>query len=319
MAEPSVDARRIPSWPDYRGMSFLSGLALHQAKRPSDRKAMRAVRASYRYSGTLWGALNEDGAGPLAGNIAFRTMFAFFPTIISLLWLLRVFHADGLVDALTDSLGTIVPGAAHAPLKEQLQQAPAPQDSGELSLGVGVALCLAVWAIANAFRATTHALNVIYAVDEKRSVTRQFCLGLAVSLGTMLLLVTALVLIVSGSALASSLSEASGLSVGFQWVWLLISWLVIIGIVFLAFNLTYYFAPSMDAERRSVGTGAFAAVGLWVLFTAAFSIYINTLSNPDETYGALAGVAVCMVYLYGGAVVLVVGAEINKLAAPRRP
>jgi membrane protein len=100
-------------------------------------------------------------------------------------------------------------------------------------------------------------------------------------------------------------------------VWLLISWLVVVAIVFLAFNLTYYFAPSMDAKARSVGTGALAAVALWLLFTAGFSIYTNTLSNPGETYGALAGVAVFMVYLYGSALVLVLGAEINKLAGSR--
>jgi uncharacterized BrkB/YihY/UPF0761 family membrane protein len=54
------------------------------------------------------------------------------------------------------------------------------------------------------------------------------------------------------------------------------------------------------------------AVVLWILFSAAFAIYANYLSKPQETYGALAGVAFLMIYSYGSALARLLGAELNR-------
>ena len=37
--------------------------------------------------------------------------------------------------------------------------------------------------------------------------------------------------------------------------------------------------------------GSLAAVAMWLAFTLAFSVYVNYLSAPEETYGALAGIS----------------------------
>ncbi len=68
--------------------------------------------------------VQKDAIPVLAGNIAFRLMFAFFPTIISILWLLNVVNAGQLGSEVSDLVSTVVPGAANAPLKQQIQDAP---------------------------------------------------------------------------------------------------------------------------------------------------------------------------------------------------
>jgi membrane protein len=129
----------------------------------------------------------------------------------------------------------------------------------------------------------------------------------------------ALILIVFGSQIADSLASKVGLGVSFRLAWALISWLVIIACVFLAFTCTYYFAPDVDQEFRWVRFGSIASVALWLVFTLAFSVYVNYLAAPEETYGALAGVAVFMLYLYGSTVIVLLGAEMNQVLEDADP
>jgi membrane protein len=62
-----------------------------------------------------------------------------------------------------------------------------------------------------------------------------------------------------------------------------------------------------------VQVGTVAGTALWLLFAALFSVYINNFATPGRTYGALAGVAVLMIYIYGSSFILLMGAELNHV------
>lgn len=267
-----------------------------------------------RFLHLLADQVHKDNMTVLAGNVGFRLMFAFLPTLISLLWLFRATGADGLVEQLLDVVRTILPGAATQPIEEQVQQAPRDQAAGSLTLDVGVSLVVSIVAIAMAFRATMHGMNVIYGVEDRRSQVRRTVLSLLVSVATFALFVVAVSIIVSGSNLADSVADAtSGRDVAFRWTWTIVAWAVVLVCVVSAFALTYYFAPDVEQKFRWVGTGSLAAVALWLIFTLLFSLYVNVLSNPTETYGALAGVAIFLLYLYSTAFILFLGAEMNQV------
>ncbi|MEP6872040.1 MAG: YhjD/YihY/BrkB family envelope integrity protein, partial [Anaerolineaceae bacterium] len=142
-----------------------------------------------------------DNLTVLAGNVAFRLVFAFFPALISVLWIMRVAHADAFVGGLLDVVRAIIPGATTEPVANQLQNAPEGQQTGAFSASVAISLCVSIVAIAVAFRATMHALNTIYAVEDSRSQLRRTVISLVVSVATLSLFVTAVGLIVSGSSL----------------------------------------------------------------------------------------------------------------------
>jgi membrane protein len=249
----------------------------------------------------------------LAGNIAFRIVFAFIPTLISILWLVNVLDTKELASAVSDLIGTVVPGMAHGPLKDQIQEAPQAQASGEFTLGVGLSFLVALWAMAEVFRAAMHAMNVVYGVEDRRSRLRRVLTSVLVSGVTMSLFVVALVVIVFGAGLTAALSGWSGFGVSFQWIWWFVAWTVVVGAALAAFSLTYYFGPDVDQRLRWVRTGSLVGVSLWLLFTGLFSVYVNHFARPSATYGALAGIALFMVYLYSSAFILLLGAEINQV------
>ena len=66
------------------------------------------------------------------------------------------------------------------------------------------------------------------------------------------------------------------------------------------------------ARWRWVSWGAAVAVVLWLAASAAFSLYVSHFSHYHETYGALAGVAILLLWLYLSSFIALLGAEINS-------
>jgi membrane protein len=57
--------------------------------------------------------------------------------------------------------------------------------------------------------------------------------------------------------------------------------------------------------------GALLAAGLWMAASVLFSFYVSNFSSYDATYGSLGAVIVLLVWIYAGAVALLVGALVN--------
>lgn len=241
------------------------------------------------------------------------------PSLIAVLWLLNVLHAQRLVAALLDLITAVMPGAADGPLRDQIVNAPRSQASGTLTFGALLSLVVALWALASMFRAVMEAMNAMYAVEEGRSAVKRFAMSLMLSLAVVAMLIGALVLVVFGSAIAERLAGAAGMGVVLRWAWVIVSWPVVIALVAAAFSMVYYFAPDVEQRFRWVSAGSAAAVVMWLVFTLLFSLYVNNVVRVDQVYGALAGIAVLMIYVYSTAFILLLGAEINQIIEIRDP
>jgi membrane protein len=249
-----------------------------------------------------------------AGNLAFRAVFALFPAAVSALWLLTALHQSRFVGALVDVAGAALPKTAGHALKQQIGGASGAQAHGELTFGALVACVGAVWAATGTFLAAIEALNAIYGVEERRPLWKRWGIAALLSLSVAVLLLAVL-----GTQLAGRLSHAIGAAPSFNWLWALVSWPLLVGCVLIAFALTYYLAPDADQRFRWIGTGSLLAAVLWLLFTAGFSIYVNNFAAPTEAYGALAGVAVLMIYGYAMAYIFLLGAQINQVVESDSP
>jgi membrane protein len=164
-----------------------------------------------------------------------------------------------------------------------------------------------------------HALNVIYGVEERRGRVRRLVTSLLVSALTLSLFVVALVLIVAGARFSEALADGTGLGISYELAWTAAAWLVIVLAVTAGFALTYYFAPDVDQRLRWVRAGSVFGVVTWLLFTGLFAVYVKVVSQPSETYGSLAGVAFFMVYVYGAAFILLLGATTNQVIEAWEP
>ena len=83
-------------------------------------------------------------------------------------------------------------------------------------------------------------------------------------------------------------------------------------LVLLGLALLYRFGPSRAPARwRWVTPGSLLAAVLWLLGSLAFSIYVAKFAAYGQTYGALGGVVVLLMWLFISAFVILLGAELN--------
>lgn len=264
-------------------------------------------------------ATGRDQVFSHAGNIAFRALFALFPALIALLWLLNVLRAEQLTAQLIELAETAMPEAASGPIREQLSNVPHDQATGAFTVAALLSVIGAVWALASMTRAMMNGLNTIYGVEEGRSFLRSTSVSVLLALAVSILLVAALFLTVFGSALARDLAEAANSSVVLRWAWEIVTWPLLVTLVLATCALVYFFAPDVEQRFRWISAGAIIATVLWVLFTVIYSIYVNRFASYENLYGALAGIIALMAYFYTSSLILLLGAEMNQVIEQTHP
>ncbi len=66
-----------------------------------------------------------------------------------------------------------------------------------------------------------------------------------------------------------------------------------------------------SAKWRWVSVGSVFATTVWLLPSAAFSLYVSYFANYDKTYGSLGAVIILLLWLYISFYIILLGAEIN--------
>jgi membrane protein len=75
----------------------------------------------------------------------------------------------------------------------------------------------------------------------------------------------------------------------------------------------YHFGPNAPRRRfLSELPGAFVAVALWVGVNRLFALYVENFGALESVYGALAGAAIYLIFLFLTCVALLIGAEVNE-------
>lgn len=263
--------------------------------------------------------VEKDRLPVYAGNLAFRGLLALFPALLAVLWLLQAVKGDGLSNALFGVIDVTLPRQAAQSLHSYLQSQRMLGNGASVSLSAVFAVLTALWLIASAFRGVMDALNAMYAVEEHRPLWKRYLLSMGMAAGVLVLLVGAMLLIVSGDALAERLADATGWGTAARWAWVAVTWPVVALAAMAAFGLVYYFGPDVEQRVRWISPGAVLAVVLWLLFTLIFSIYSNHAATYTRLFGALAGIAIFLVYLFSSAFILLLGAEMNQVIEMRQP
>ena len=93
----------------------------------------------------------------------------------------------------------------------------------------------------------------------------------------------------------------------------IVRWPLLVGGFLAALAVIYRYGPSReDAKWRWVTPGALVAAVLWLLGSAAFSLYVSKFASYDKTYGPLGAVVVFLMWLYISALTVLIGAEVNS-------
>lgn len=242
-----------------------------------------------------------------AAGIAFFGLLAVFPAIAVFVTVYGLVANAADVQRHMSPLRGLIPYEAYDLLADQLT-ALSTRDESQLSVGAVFGFVLAVWSAASGSKALMSGLNFAYAAEERRNYFHRTGLALALTFGGIAVAVVVLAAVIGMSIALKILMLPADL----HEVVRLIRWLGMGALVIAAMTLLYRFGPSHRPRHiYYLFPGAVIASALWVLASAAFSLYIENFSAYDQMFGSVGAVVVLLMWFYVSAYAVCIGAEIN--------
>jgi membrane protein len=240
-----------------------------------------------------------------ASALAYAWLFAVFPFFIfllSVLPLLPEWIKGAAIQPLHQAV-YVLPDRAAGTLWTSVEQVMSRPHNGLLSLG----FIITVWAASGGMNMTIAAIDRCYDLTKDRPYYRQRLLAIGLMLiGAVIILAVVVVIPLMVEHQLASFPPWT------HWIVFVVHYLLAVLLLFMLVAVVYYFGPAIKQEFHIVTPGSVFTVAVWVLLEVLFRFYVNRFGKYEQTYGAVGGVAIMLLFFYIDALVLLIGAEINS-------
>ncbi|EBA11170.1 YihY/virulence factor BrkB family protein [Roseobacter sp. CCS2] len=251
--------------------------------------------------------VSEDRVGLIAAGVAFYGLLALFPAITAILAIGGLLVEPNQIIEQLSALAGIVPEAAMTIITEQATAVAGSREGG-LGLAALLGIGLAIYSASKGMGSLMDGMNVAYDEIEERGFIR---LKLE-TLGLTLLLIIGLLIGLSAMIAVPVAINALSLGVVTETLGTVVVIAVLLGLTLVGLAVLYRYGPSRDAAEMQWATpGAIAACFLWLLGSAGFAFYVANFGSYNESFGALGGVVILLMWLWISAYVIILGAELN--------
>jgi membrane protein len=252
--------------------------------------------------------VSRDNVPLVAAGVAFYSLLALPPALAAMIALWGLFAEPADIQVQIEQLSQTLPPEAASVVIDQLKNV-ASRSSSTLGWTALIGFLLSLWSARAAVNAMIGALNIVYEEEEERGFFRLVFATLLLTLAALAGGVLALLLVAGVPALLNLI----GLDGAAEVIVHIVRWLVLIALVMAGLAALYRFGPSRHrAQWHWVSWGAATAAALWIIASAGFSLFVSNFGKYGETYGAIAGVVLLLLWLWLSAYVALVGAEINS-------
>ncbi|MGY1748024.1 YihY/virulence factor BrkB family protein [Modestobacter sp. SYSU DS0511] len=255
-----------------------------------------------------WAENNADNMPIIAGGVAFFAFLSIFPALIATISIYGLVASPEQVAEQIEALSDQLPESAQEILTEQLTDITS-NAGGALTFGLIASVLGALWTASGGVSNMVKAVNIAYDEVETRNFLKLRALSLVLTLGAIVFVLSTFALIAVVPVVLDALplgGVGTVLAQVLRWVLLLV---VVVG----SLAVLYRVAPDRDAPQfKWVSLGSIVVTVVWALVSFGFSFYVNNFGSYNETYGAIAGVIVLMLWLYLTCYLVLLGAEINS-------
>jgi membrane protein len=255
---------------------------------------------------TLKEFIADNGLG-LAAQLAYYFFFSLFPALLMGIALASFFPLEHFLDRIVSTLGGVVPADVITIIQEQIVKISQGDSGGILTFG----LVLALWSSSAAMMGMIDALNRAYDIEDSRAWWQVRLLALVLTFALAAFILVAFALVLVGPTVADYIARVTDLGPIFAWTWKILQWPGVLALVALAAGIVYYFAPDAEQEWVWVTPGSVLTTVLWLLASLGFKYYVTNFGTYTETYGAIGGVMVLLLWFYISGLVMLLGAELN--------
>jgi membrane protein len=243
----------------------------------------------------------------LAAQQAYYFFFALFPALLAVISIASFFPVENLIDEIQSMLGTVAPPDVLKIVAEQIAKIAEGNAGGILT----VAFLFTIWSSSSALVSLSSTLNAAYDITEGRPWWKVRITAIGLTLLLALFVLVSMTLVIAGPTLAEKVADAIRMGPAFEWTWKILQWPLVFVLVTTAVALVYYFAPDAEQDWIWITPGSVVATTLWVMASLGFKVYLANFANYNETYGAIGGVMVLLLWFYVSGIALLIGAELN--------
>lgn len=249
----------------------------------------------------------EDDCVSIAAQLSYYFALALFPALL-FITALASYLPYNTVNEVVNALAPIAPPEVLTIIRKQLESIVAGEQPSLLTIGILGAL----WSSSGAMTSIVSALNIAYDVPETRPwwKVRLIAIGLTIALVVFVLL--SFTLVIAGPDGGRWLASWFGLSDAFDTAWYYLRWPLIFILATTGIAIVFYYAPDADQDWAWITPGSIVTTVLWVLFSMGFRLYVTQVGDYAATYGALAGAAILLLWLYFSGLALLIGGELNS-------
>lgn len=180
--------------------------------------------------------------------------------------------------------------------------------SGLLSVG----FVLAIYYASNAIMGMMRSFNRSLVHVNKRNFFADRIMAIRMTTVIILLIIVTITLLITQGTLFSYLMEKW--DIRSEWLQFLIHslrWMFIVLVILYGIGFIYKYAPAISKRWPLTSPGAILATFLIVLFTYAFSFYVNHFNSYNKVYGSIGTILIMMLLIYINSFILLVGYELN--------
>jgi len=259
----------------------------------------------------IWCQFQQDRILDQSAKLSFYFLLSTFPLLIFLITLLGLLlqSSPEFQVTLQEYLAAVLPTSASGLIDKTLGEITTGSGGGQLSL----ALLFTLWTASRGVVAIMEGLNIACGVEDSRPWWKKNLVALGLTFVLLILVAAALFAMIYGSHYSATIGNQIGASSLMAWVWQVLTWIIPLAFVLLAFNLLYLYAPNVKRRRwHWLMPGTVAGVMLWLGVSFGFKLYLNYFDSYTVTYGSIGTVIILLMWFYFSAIAFLLGGEVNS-------
>ena len=259
----------------------------------------------------------DDNITDIAASLAYYAFLAIPAALLVALGAFSVLAGPEAIERVLEKVETVAPAEAIQLIEDSLTRATENQNGGLVLIVLG--FLLALWTATGAMNALMRGLNRVYDRDETRGFLKQRLTALGMLVCMLFAFGLTFGLLVLGPIISDWVGGLLNLEEVFGWIWWTIQWPILVFGLLFAFAGVLFLGPNVDHPRwRFLTLGSGVAVGIWILASGLFAVYVSLFGSYNKAWGSLAAVIIMLTWLWLSALALLLGAEVNAEAERSR-